>query len=372
MGHDILYSIISSLIGTVDHTVAIALIETEQEFLTQLGTAQENRSVTRAALQHLEYLNSYWMPESMWQSWSEWGRRKAAERIGIPVQSVIPTTNHLESFNCVIKRKYIRSWLRSGNRLRVDFLILVLITRILPDIFSRHRTRAAEKEWIAERFRQQSGGKDLLPSPKRTRVEEILKAAWWSIDETHQSAAIELASKGHLMSIGHPDADTYAAACASSTTADVLYSISLCRSGEGACTCPDFQKRGGACKHLRALRLVIDSLVLIGQERAFLFPANPLEAAQVERRSLASLASTSPLNSSTKLPPMVNFSAIQAFGDDNTVLGNDLDKGLLDEYSDDEPDEDRVGDESNLGTVSRSVFADFSVTYISILELYWV
>lgn len=303
------------------------------------------------------------MPENMWRSWSEWGRRKAAERIGIPVQSVIPTTNHLESFNCIIKRKFIRSWLHSGNRLRVDFLILILITRILPDIFRRRQTRAVEKDWILQRFEQQSGGKDLLQNQKETtpnRGKEVQKVAWWSTDESRHNAAVALASKGLLLSISHRDPDTYAAACTSSTTADVLYSMSLCRSGEGACSCPDFQTRSGACKHLRALRFVVDSLVLIGQERTFLFPATPLEAAQVERRSIAS---TSFLD--TKLSPPIDLSAIQAFGDDTTVLGNELDKGILDEYSDDELEDERDegGEESDLGTVSLLIVFYIPDTY---------
>ena len=85
------------------------------------------------------------MPENMWRSWSEWGRRKAAERIGIPVQSVIPTTNHLESFNCIIKRKFIRSWLRSGNRLRVDFLILILVVCSLLLDFGLYQCTATRR-----------------------------------------------------------------------------------------------------------------------------------------------------------------------------------------------------------------------------------
>lgn len=105
---------------------------------------------------------------------------------------------------------------------------------------------------------------------------------------------------------------------------------------------------------MRALRFVIESLVLIGQERAFLFPATPLEAAQVERSSALTLSS--PVNSSSKLAPLINLPAIQAFGDDNTVFGNELDEGLLNEYSDDKSDDERNGEEeeSNLGTVSVS------------------
>lgn len=292
----------------------------------------------------------------MWHSWSKWGCRKAAEHIGIPIQSVIPMTNHLESFNCIIKCKFIHSWLCLGNCLQVGFLILILITWILPDIFRRHQTRAVEKDWILQHFEQQSGGKDLLQNQKETtpnRGKEVQKVTWWSTNESRHNAAVALVLKGLLLSISHPDPDTYTAACASSTTADMLYSMSLWCSGEGACSCPDFQTHSGACKHLQALCFVIDSLVLIGQEWTFRFPTTPLEAAQVEKRSIAS---TSFLD--TKLSPPIDLSAIQAFG-------NELDKGILDEYSDNELEDERDegGEEPNLGTVSLLIVFYIPDTY---------
>ncbi|TFK47677.1 hypothetical protein OE88DRAFT_1596329, partial [Heliocybe sulcata] len=58
-------------------------------------------------LEHLRYLEDYWLREELWQSWSDFGRQHASELLGIPVEGVLTTTNHLESFNGVFKNKYL-------------------------------------------------------------------------------------------------------------------------------------------------------------------------------------------------------------------------------------------------------------------------
>lgn len=124
------------LIATVEHSAAVALILQHLAYFTELQTNSEAKSIAQAGLDHLHYLNVNWMSLSLWQSWSEWGRLKAAAAIGIPVQGVIPTTNHLESFNGLLKRKYIKNYLHSGHRLRFNMLIFLFITQILPQVFT--------------------------------------------------------------------------------------------------------------------------------------------------------------------------------------------------------------------------------------------
>ena len=63
------------------------------------------------------------MPKSLWNSWSEEGRGCAAAVLGVGIGDVLPTTNHLESFNGVLKRKHIGQWQRSGRKLRFDVLV---------------------------------------------------------------------------------------------------------------------------------------------------------------------------------------------------------------------------------------------------------
>ncbi|KAJ7274595.1 hypothetical protein B0H12DRAFT_995782, partial [Mycena haematopus] len=92
--------------------------------------------VAQAAKTYLDYLTNMWMPESLWQSWSQHGRLIASQILQVPIEGVLPTTNHLESFNGLLKTQHLPQWQRSGTRLQIDFLILILITKILPSIFT--------------------------------------------------------------------------------------------------------------------------------------------------------------------------------------------------------------------------------------------
>ncbi|KAI0311199.1 hypothetical protein OF83DRAFT_1039767, partial [Amylostereum chailletii] len=94
-----------------------------------------SRISASAALAHLEYLSSYWMSVPMWNGWSQFGRNRASEILGVAVEGVLPTTNHLESFNSALKGKYLPQWQRSGARLRFDVLIFRLVRDIVPTLF---------------------------------------------------------------------------------------------------------------------------------------------------------------------------------------------------------------------------------------------
>jgi hypothetical protein len=124
-----------SLVKTQSITEARSLLATEREFLTQLGEGK----AFQKALQHVNYLDSYWTTDNLWKSWSDFGRKVAASLLGCEMEGVIPTTNHLESFNGVLKRKHLRRWQNGGRRIRIDVLIQVLITHILPSIFQERR-----------------------------------------------------------------------------------------------------------------------------------------------------------------------------------------------------------------------------------------
>jgi hypothetical protein len=66
----------------------------------------KNTALHNAALggcKHLDYLATNWMSLPMWRSWSGWGRLAATAEMNVSVQGVIPTTNHLESFNAILK-----------------------------------------------------------------------------------------------------------------------------------------------------------------------------------------------------------------------------------------------------------------------------
>ena len=152
------------LLSTVDYNEAKQLLDDEQTNMMAIAdndtTAQ---SAAKAGIEFLGYIKTTWMPEALWQGWSQKGRVVAAMLLNIPIEGVLPTTNHLESFNCLLKRRYmyIPRWQRSGARLRFDFLIHILITKILPEIFAVRRSLQLYSTWFSARFRQSAGGRNL-------------------------------------------------------------------------------------------------------------------------------------------------------------------------------------------------------------------
>ncbi|KAJ3724101.1 hypothetical protein C8R42DRAFT_538171, partial [Lentinula raphanica] len=184
------------LISSVEHSGALALIESNRAFLEKIVAGYaEGKRAGEAGLAHLQYLINYWMSISLWQSWSEWGRIAAASAIQIPVEGIIPTTNHLESFNAILKRKYISQHLHSGHRLRFDLLIFLLVTQILPHVYSRRRAMHEYSRWLDTRFFKKAGGRNIselqatLAASKEERARVLRSVCWWSPDATRDRQA---------------------------------------------------------------------------------------------------------------------------------------------------------------------------------------
>jgi hypothetical protein len=86
----------------------------------------------------------------------------------------------------------------------------------------------------------------------------------------HQYKAICVASRGSLKDPQHP-----------------RYFVYIHRDGYAACTCPDFTSRGAVCKHLRALRLVLENWVARRLIGPFYYP--PTSEAARNVRSFATV-----------------------------------------------------------------------------------
>ena len=100
--------------------------------------------------------------ESLWCSWSDYGRQVAAKILNCPLEGVLPTTNHLESFNGVLKRKHLRRWQRGGRRLRIDVLVKLPITKIFPSIFEQRLAEQNDTSIWESHMGSIPGGEALL------------------------------------------------------------------------------------------------------------------------------------------------------------------------------------------------------------------
>lgn len=331
-----------SLLATVDYSIATNILVNHGHFFDTLMLNPEAKRVSEAGLEHVKYLQNFWMSRSLWESWSECGRLAAAARIGIPIEGIIPTTNHLESFNAVLKRKYVARYLRSGHRLRFDALILLLVTRILPQIYHRREKQREYRSWLSSRFRASAGGQDLLVIQQAYHENEKESArlhrciCWWPLDEERNQRAVEIVQQQRLHSIswtGSSEVVTYVAHCNPSGSGPTPYQVSISSSGVALCTCTDFYNNGKACKHIRALRIVIDSWIAEGHiSSTFYYPATFEKAQNIQQAATTPLPAPSSANSITAAPAEdfleADWAMLQAIGGDNTILGGVFDEDV--------------------------------------------
>lgn len=256
------------LIDSSEYEIAIQTVNSaREEFLenTKQNSDPDFAAAALGALKHIEYLGSFWMSRDLWGSWSAKGRRFASLLLDIPEESVIPTTNHLEAFNFVLKHKYIGEFTHNGHRLRFDIFISLLITQILPEIFAKSLIRTRYSLWLSQRFKDASGGADL--SIKSNSAKGLIQGTagllWWPVDNRRQKEAEDM-SKIPRMAIFQIDGPSCLRGVCASTSANtsdpnhLQYTLILCKNGYGSCECPDFQFRGGACKHLRLFRIFVE------------------------------------------------------------------------------------------------------------------
>ncbi|KZV83594.1 hypothetical protein EXIGLDRAFT_754292 [Exidia glandulosa HHB12029] len=118
------------------------------------------------------------------------------------------------------------------------------------------------------------------------------------------------------------------------------YTIRLQAAGLAHCTCPDFQHRGGACKHIRAALLKLSSLRLDTRFAGLpnvILPANEVDARRLHAAMLtAPMLDTSPSTPSQGPGELPEYVATAV---DDILDGNDaLDDGVCDDLPWDEAD----------------------------------
>lgn len=143
--------LMSLLKDITEYSEALEAYNQELVFFRSLGTARNsdlNRKKSKGGLAFLAYFKSYLDVRSFWLSWSKAGVIEAARRLGIPVNKVPRTTNHLESWNGHLKKKWYMAYHRSGRLPRIDTWVLITITKVMPEFFKE----VAEEERRADYF----------------------------------------------------------------------------------------------------------------------------------------------------------------------------------------------------------------------------
>lgn len=136
------------------------------------------------------------------------------------------------------------------------------------------------------------------------------------------------------------------------------YELYLHRAGHGHCNCADFLYRGGACKHLRALRIVLDSWVREEFIAPFHYPSSESTARLLYPPTIALLgcADSAPLPTTTlTTAPSVIANAVAL----RQIVEDTAD--TLNWREDDEPDGSSLSDTSSQsdGVVDVDIRGDY-------------
>ncbi|TFK46462.1 hypothetical protein OE88DRAFT_1667443 [Heliocybe sulcata] len=254
-----------ALVTTLNIQDARAIIEHERQFFAAMLEGP-NAGIAKNALVHLvDYLLGYWIRDDLWCSWSDYGRQMAAQIMKCLMEGVLPTANHLESFNGVLKRKYLRRLQRGGRLLREDELFKLFVIIVLPSIFEQRTLEDEEDVRRATQISQLPGGSALLASRAGTgHLLALPPVTYHTPDVGRDLSTLELLENSQIGIPSFTD-DGLTFECYSSLATDfdpspMKYSIFLGFAGVATCQCKDFAHRGGACKHIRAALLFVDQL----------------------------------------------------------------------------------------------------------------
>ncbi|KIJ38649.1 hypothetical protein M422DRAFT_258767 [Sphaerobolus stellatus SS14] len=272
------------LLHTTDYTTACNLVAKEHQIVMAMMDDSDTKSVAERALSHLDYLQSYWLTEELWKSWSDFGRHTAAQLLAVDFNGVIPTTNHLESFNGLLKRKHLNRWQRGGRQLRADILMHVLIMKVLPSIFEQRCYEQQEESRFNDKIRNLPGGGRLINAANSPTSSSMVPVAYFCPDECRDAAAQALVQHKQIGVPEHlPEGLIFICFSAFATEYEAeaqSYRIWLGYNGVTACSCPGFEHRMVACKHMRAALLKVESL----RQSGIAVPTLPIPKTESEAR----------------------------------------------------------------------------------------
>ncbi|CAG8775615.1 18681_t:CDS:2, partial [Racocetra persica] len=144
------------------------------EINKQLGRGGENKvillrqilkSFLKSIIKEAQSING---SEEIWAgdllySWCLNGRMKAANALGIPLEKLPTTNNHLEGMNEYLKNNQLNRFQRCGHLLRADILYIALVYELLMQEFS-------QVAYLSPSIKQNELAKKLLEMKKPTDI----------------------------------------------------------------------------------------------------------------------------------------------------------------------------------------------------------
>jgi len=216
-------------------------------------------SILNGGIGFLTYIQDTWMGPLL-ESWCFQGRADAATTLKIPLAKLPTTNNHLEGGNSLLKTQLIPELQRGGRLLRLDELAVVLVRRITPLILGHIRLEARYAEQLALR-RQEYG--IAVPIDRSIIEREFPQVAYLDNSKNRAAGAKRLIDQSRIKGFQSMDERLYVSV-ESEKPSKPGHHYQVCVRGQVPedirCECLDFLSKGGACKHLRAAAIYINSL----------------------------------------------------------------------------------------------------------------
>lgn len=184
---------------------AIAAYNAELEYFKALCGKSDptSKAQGKGGLAFLNYLGSYLRVRSFWLAWSKAGVIEAATRLGVPIDRVPRTNNHLESFNGKIKNKYFEAYKHTGRLPRLDLWVLLIITKVMPDYFQQLKDRQSQRQYYAAMRKAPS----CIRGTSSTKLPDLDQGSLLSPDSS--TASIEDTAEEHEMIDEMVDGDAH-------------------------------------------------------------------------------------------------------------------------------------------------------------------
>ena len=256
------------------------IVNAENNYLTCILASYKNcKKFAEQGSKHLDYLKKEWLRIELYNSWSQYGPKIASSAFGIPVDGVLTMTNHLESFNGLLKKTHLEDWRKSGWQLHIDTFVNFLIMSICPKIFCRLSMEASYKIWLKERFPQVHTTQVNPPAGAKKTLD--IKCAYWQ-DQTRDKEAKQII-KNHRITVTSFSTTQFIGSCAA-LAADITvvdhpcYSLLINVNGFSTCTCLDFITTNIACKHLQAMSMILSGWAQSRFIHPIYYPSTKCEA----------------------------------------------------------------------------------------------
>jgi hypothetical protein len=152
----------------------------------------------------------------------------------------------------VLHHSHTLRWMNSGRRVRADGLVVVLVKKITPFVFSRRRLQGELTRLRQDRHFQFTGTTVAAVTPTKQPP-----LPYYKVDDARDARAQELFAAGKVTKVEFR-ADTLSALVVSEDLHRMRANPYVCRLwpwGDVMCTCVDFLRNGGYCKHMRAALL---------------------------------------------------------------------------------------------------------------------